>query len=1043
MLPTPNPQKPGTSGIARVVEAYYRYLPDYDVQLVSPDSGDYDLAAVHISAQVENLGAPLVLHNHGIHWTADYICETWQYNTNAKVIHTLRYAREVTVPSAWVAETFQRDMRFTPHIVPHGIDWFEWENNLPTEDYILWNKNRGGQDVCDPTPVLHLARQFRDNRFATTYLPRGIPIPNNISPPMKTIPYPEMKKIVQRALIYLSTTKETFGIGVLEAMASGVPVLGFAHGGNVDLIRHGETGYLAKPGDFDDLAEGLAFCLRYRDTLGENGREAARGYSWRDAVEQVAGVYRLALEPEPPTVAVVIPVYNKTKEQVRRAIQSVIGQTYNRIASITVVDDGSENKEEVEKAVADLRSGDGRINFIRQSNRGVAVARNRGVSSIGSTYVCCLDADDEIQPGFIETCVNALEKDPSLGIAYTAILDVFPDGRTAVPQWPPEFSYDNQLRKQNQIPTCCVFRRKMWERLGGYNQKYAPDGCGAEDAELWLRAGAYGWNAKKVTDEPLFIYHLGGYVTGNPNYQEPPWLDMHPWTQDRLHPFASVAKPAKLSHPVRQYDEPTVSVIIPVGPGHEGKVRDALNSLEAQTFRKWEAIVVWDAIGKADKPSKILKAYPYIRFQTTYSGSGQKDRSANDGYAGPGTARNRGAEIARAPFLLFLDADDELYPTHIEKHLKAWKDYQAIIYSDYVGKTFIETPADLDPVLLERLYHRNERTGEVIIGHRTADYDCERAQAQPEGHQPYLWCNVTALVPKTWHDEIGGFDESMSSWEDVDYHWRLAKAGHCYHRIPEELMVYRFHTGHRRERGRQDHKNLLQYLADKHKEIEIVPCSGCGGRRNRAPAQRSQSVPVQKARQVESMRDDDYVQAQYIGKRGNHQVTGGFIFPERLPGMKMINRGRGWSIDYGPRISRGRILLVHRADIQAMPGRFIPVPEDLAATAPPPQKEPLPAPERITGALEPLLPQDDIVERDATPPPTDWRQNIATDVIAEQSFDFQRLPGVGPSLAQQFIERGLMTKRDVLALGVDGLTAFSGVGETKAKLIIRALEDAD
>jgi hypothetical protein len=243
----------------------------------------------------------------------------------------------------------------------------------------------------------------------------------------------------------------------------------------------------------------------------------------------------------------------------------------------------------------------------------------------------------------------------------------------------------------------------MWERLGGYNQKYAPDGCGAEDAELWLRAGAYGWNAKKATDEPLFVYHLeplfvyhlGGYVTGNPNYVEPPWLDMHPWTQDRLHPFASMATPAKLSHPIRQYDEPAVSVIIPVGPSHEDKVRDALNSLEAQTFRGWEAIVVLD-LPSGIKPcaprnvpwqnnkvkfrydpalESLWTAYPYVRWCMDFKPS-----------QGAGWARNRGAEIARAPFLLFLDADDELYPTHIEKYLKAWKEHQAIIYSDYVGK---------------------------------------------------------------------------------------------------------------------------------------------------------------------------------------------------------------------------------------------------------------------------------------------------------------------------------------------------------------------
>jgi hypothetical protein len=35
---------------------------------------------------------------------------------------------------------------------------------------------------------------------------------------------------------------------------------------------------------------------------------------------------------------------------------------------------------------------------------------------------------------------------------------------------------------------------------------------------------------------------------------------------------------------------------------------------------------------------------------------------------------------------------------------------------------------------------------------------------------PFIWCNVTTLVPKPWHEQIGGFDERMKSWEDVEYH---------------------------------------------------------------------------------------------------------------------------------------------------------------------------------------------------------------------------------------------------------------------------------
>jgi glycosyltransferase involved in cell wall biosynthesis len=42
----------------------------------------------------------------------------------------------------------------------------------------------------------------------------------------------------RNAGVYLSTAKETFGIGILEALACGVPVLGYAHGGILDLVQH-------------------------------------------------------------------------------------------------------------------------------------------------------------------------------------------------------------------------------------------------------------------------------------------------------------------------------------------------------------------------------------------------------------------------------------------------------------------------------------------------------------------------------------------------------------------------------------------------------------------------------------------------------------------------------------------------------------------------------------------------------------------------------------------------------------------------------------
>jgi hypothetical protein len=119
----------------------------------------------------------------------------------------------------------------------------------------------------------------------------------------------------------------------------------------------------------------------------------------------------------------------------------------------------------------------------------------------------------------------------------------------------------------------------MWERLGGYRQRYAPRGAGAEDAEYWLRAGAYGFKAAlvephasilseyhKVTKDlkrppkddemgraydvkweavkaSLFNYSwMSGQVTGDSEYREVDWTRWHPWTRDGQHPFASYAK---------------------------------------------------------------------------------------------------------------------------------------------------------------------------------------------------------------------------------------------------------------------------------------------------------------------------------------------------------------------------------------------------------------------------------------------------------------------------------------------------------------------
>jgi glycosyltransferase involved in cell wall biosynthesis len=98
-------------------------------------------------------------------------------------------------------------------------------------------------------------------------------------------------QLLQAADVYVSATMhEGFGLVYLEAMAAGIPVITFDHGGQVDFLRDGETGYLVRQGDVDGLSAALA------RLQSEPGRAKAMGeYNRRHAanhrIEICAGRY--------------------------------------------------------------------------------------------------------------------------------------------------------------------------------------------------------------------------------------------------------------------------------------------------------------------------------------------------------------------------------------------------------------------------------------------------------------------------------------------------------------------------------------------------------------------------------------------------------------------------------------------------------------------------------------------------------------------------------------------------------------------------------
>ena len=989
----PGPVKNPANGIAQVINAYIRHLPKFGVEFTNEN--DYDLLAVHAGSAKGD-----VAHNHGLYWTADYAAKDWEYKTNADVIETLRHAQVITVPTQWVAETIRRDMHIDPFVVPHGVEWQEWQTIEQRHNYVLYNKNRQG-DVCDSTPVDELAKLAQDTIFVSTF---GRPAQNvKVTGVVK---YSDMRKIIMSAGVYVSTTKETFGIGTLEAMSSGVPILGYRWGGTAELIEHGVTGYLAEPGDIDDLLEGLRYCQKYNRILGENAREAAKKWTWENACSIVAKAYRTAetKKKAPSSVAIVIPLYNYAG-YVEKALRSAISQDYENIIDIIVVDDGStDNPDPVVEKYINI---DSRVRYIKKTNGGVATARNAGIEATTAKYVTCLDADDEISPTFISALVPELDNDNSLGIAFTSLNIIDGNGKKVRGGWPHGYSFDLQASGQNQVPTCCMFRREAWEKLLGYRQRYAPGGCGTEDAELWLRMGSIGYGAKHVTEEPLFQYYLGGRSTHRP---ETKWLDWHPWTKDGFYPFAAQATPAHHSHPVMQYDTPVVSVVIPVGPNHEHLVQEALDSLEAQTVRSWEAIVVWDDNENENEKTAIEKAFPFCKFL----------RTTNE--EGAGAARNLGASIARGVFLLFLDADDWLVNDALEIMLDAYSelDSPAVIYTESYGiRAVDENVANDYAVHNELVKYEN---GIATVFQPVADYDYNLAIRQPFTPSPYFWCYISSLIPTEWHNAVGGFDESLDTWEDWDYWIRVAKAGYDFVAVHEPCLVYCYDTGARREAGKSIKRELRDALAEKHKEVSVMACSGCGGKRSSFNRTVPSSAPSQTyERSTAVQQDDNFIMCEYQPPRGgSHGVVGNAVFSDRyIQNMRKVPNG--WSINYGYH-SKGDKFLVHREDQKLNQTWFVPVQLPSAQrtiTVPKVQAKPV-----------------------APPPPREFvptEKAVLKNTVDEEPihFDFQILPGVNEKLSDAINEFGVHSLEDLIEVG-DAITDVKGIGQAKAETIVAA-----
>ena len=190
-----------------------------------------------------------------------------------------------------------------------------------------------------------------------------------------------------------------------------------------------------------------------------------------------------------PVVSVIVPAYNAAAT-LPRTLESVRRQTFADY-EIIVIDDGSSDATMVE--VAEIASIDPRVLVIRQSNAGVASARNSGIAQARGRFLAFLDADDTWDQNHLEIHVARFAQDPSLAVSFSATryidgADRFL-GRTTTPQ----VAYTTaELLATSPCTTASaiVVRTEVVVMTGGFNDRMR---LGAEDQEWLVRIRSRGF----------------------------------------------------------------------------------------------------------------------------------------------------------------------------------------------------------------------------------------------------------------------------------------------------------------------------------------------------------------------------------------------------------------------------------------------------------------------------------------------------------------------------------------------------------------------
>lgn len=192
-----------------------------------------------------------------------------------------------------------------------------------------------------------------------------------------------------------------------------------------------------------------------------------------------------------------------------------------------------------------------------------------------------------------------------------------------------------------------------------------------------------------------------------------------------------------------------ISIIIPYYKG-EDYIHETLKSVYEQTYQDFEVIIVND--GSEIAVLDLIEKNQAFRDLKIIHQENQ----------GQSSARNNGVKSATGKYILFLDCDDLIEKTFIEKTHQILSKNKNIRVCYTKGKFFEKTSKEW-----------------VLQPFNTFDFLIENC------------IPITALLYKEDFEKVGGFDTKLNYYEDWDFWISLVEMGIKVHKIDEFLFFYR------------------------------------------------------------------------------------------------------------------------------------------------------------------------------------------------------------------------------------------------------------